>query len=114
MAGPSVILNQWTHLVGTHDGTTGRFYVDGISVGTPVNTPFLPNDGMIFTVGIQDGGAFAPFFGQLDEVAVYSTALSAARVLVHYNERNVAPLFDVSATLSDLSISKAVLSDAGD
>jgi len=33
-----------------------------------------------------NGGLNAGFLGSLDEMAVYSTALSAARVAAHYNQ----------------------------
>ncbi len=34
VSGPAIVLNQWTHLVATYDGTTARMYVNGALVGS--------------------------------------------------------------------------------
>ena len=31
--GADVVMNRWTHLLGTYDGTVMRFYIDGVLVG---------------------------------------------------------------------------------
>ena len=83
--GPAVVLNQWTHLVGTFDGTNQVLYVNGqrvvsqaalLSVNTaaPLNIGRGAND--------QSGAFYWP--GSIDEVAVYGTALTASQVLDHY------------------------------
>ena len=77
------------HVVGTWDGSTATVYINGsvtgtlssaiaVSVGNP--TPFFAG-GDLF-----DNNAFGDnYYGTLDEVAFYTTALSAGRVLAHYN-----------------------------
>ncbi len=83
----------WTHLVGTYDAatTTQRFYVNGVEQGTgliaangytpnstlPMRLAGWPNDN-----GDIGGGTFTG--GGMDEVAVYSTALTETQVLEHY------------------------------
>lgn len=86
LTGPPVVNNRWTHLAATYDGTTKRFYVDGVEVATSV-APFLPNAAQLLRIGggINEqafGGLF--FYGDLDEVAFYGHALSADRVLARF------------------------------
>ena len=75
------------HLVGTYDGATMRFYVDGalnrvLHVRGAIDGYAANRDGM----GI--GGEFVDenpvFHGRIAEVAIYPAALSADTVLRHY------------------------------
>ena len=79
--GPAVTLGKWTHLVGTYDGATMRFYVDGDLVGSTVQ-PYgiLPSGKAPFLIG---AGA-SRWLGGLDEMAVYGYALSPEQVALHY------------------------------
>ncbi|HTR75018.1 MAG TPA: LamG-like jellyroll fold domain-containing protein, partial [Solirubrobacterales bacterium] len=71
----------WTHVVGTWDGVTMRIYVDGELCGE-VESTRRPSSSSTFYVGF---GQLAPwFYGAIDEVAYYPTALSAERVHEHY------------------------------
>jgi len=76
----------WTHLVLTSDGSTARLYVNGLlaasaSGGYAVN-PSVP---LGIGAGTYDGSTWMQYFpGSIDEVAVYGTALSAARIQAHY------------------------------
>lgn len=84
--------NAWHHVVGTYTQAGGlRIYVDGTLRVTNSNTPTAsPNYTGRWRAGAEDLSAWTPtgatyFVGQLDEIAVYSSALSAARVTAHYN-----------------------------
>ncbi len=84
--GPRVALNEWAHLVGTYDGTTASFYVNG-ALSATTTTPFVPNlsYGLRLGAGATEdltGNFFFP--GRIDEVAVYNRALSEGRVQSHY------------------------------
>lgn len=69
------------HLTLTYDGTTAIFYVQGVSRVT--NTPTLNITYGNASIG-QDVGTGLFLSGVIDEVAIYNSALSAARVLAHY------------------------------
>jgi hypothetical protein len=81
----TVTLNSWAHLVGTYDGTTARLYVDGVQAGSTTTGSSI-NTTRAFGIGATNsGGSWAGFFpGSIDEVAVYTAALSQARIQAHY------------------------------
>ena len=85
VAGPPVSLNTWTHLVGTYDGTTARLYVNGTwptpRLSATSGTPPVRSG---WRAATTDGAANYFLPGRVDEVAVYASALSAARVSAHF------------------------------
>ena len=73
-----VPLNAWTHLAATYDGATLRLYVNGTQVGSKPQTGSIPAS----TGPLRIGGnsIWSEWFrGLIDEVRVYSRALTAAR-----------------------------------
>ncbi len=86
MGSPSnVVVGEWTHLVGTYDGTTKNFYVNGALVGSAA-TVLAPNTARPLRVGAGATEGAGQFFfnGDVDEVAVFGRALSGAEVTGHY------------------------------
>lgn len=84
------------HVVVRRTGTgTIAFFVNGVPRGTGssgITTPALR-----FHIGAQEtnannGTMFRWFAGRIDEVAIYGTALSDARIAAHYAASRVAPL----------------------
>jgi hypothetical protein len=76
-------LLTWYHLVGTYDGTNGAFYVNGTLLGSASGSGYLVNPSNPLGIGQRgDGNCF--FDGNLDEVAMYTNALSLARIQAHY------------------------------
>lgn len=79
----------WHHIVGTVPagaGGTSRCYVDGVEVGT-----FSPQNGSYNTYNVDANVHIAgtttrdiQLAGKRDEFAIYTTELSAARILAHY------------------------------
>ncbi len=76
----------WYHVVGTYDGTTIKLYVNGVlngssgTVAGPIaTTPYAIN------IGRNPAYTGDYFPGSLDEIALYNKALTAARILAHYN-----------------------------
>ena len=57
--GPPVEIGQWTHLVGVHDGTDMKFYVNGALAGTIPNAVFSPIGGFGAGVPCTIGGGSA-------------------------------------------------------
>ena len=84
--------NQWHHLVGICDEANGyvRLFVDGTNVA---QTAITPNTGLLnstspMSIGARQSGAATAydnqFAGYLEEVAIYSYALSTNQVRAHY------------------------------
>ena len=82
--------NNWYHIIMTHDGTTNKFYINGIRQSTSVavgsanswiddNTAGLDT----FSIGVVDRNGFYAFFeGDIDEAGIWSRALTDGGVAV--------------------------------
>jgi Concanavalin A-like lectin/glucanases superfamily len=75
-AGNHLAQNTWTHLAGTFDGATMRFYVNGQLVGSLATTaPIDLTDGVL-RIGGDSVWRGEEFPGVIDEVRIYNRALS--------------------------------------
>jgi hypothetical protein len=79
--------NTWYHVAVSVSGTTATFYVNGALDSAPACAARGSWSGgrAIGARSDGSGGATTNWPGRLDEVAIYNTALSAARILAHYN-----------------------------
>jgi len=76
--------DAWTHVVGTRQGGVCALYFNGVQVATANLSAFTPAaTTRPVTIGTDDGLGFMA--GRPDEVAIYAHALSATRVLAHYD-----------------------------
>jgi hypothetical protein len=76
--------SNWHHVVGVFDGTNGYLYQDGVLVAGPTAaTGYVPNPNVDLSIGARSDGSFE-FNGEIDEVAIYTNALSAAQVSADY------------------------------
>ncbi|HUD46333.1 MAG TPA: LamG domain-containing protein [Candidatus Baltobacteraceae bacterium] len=103
-SGPVVPL-QWTHLVGTFDGTNQNFYVNAQLVGTAIGTGYLADndsDGMIGAVPNAGFPPYGPWLGGVDQVAFYTNALTSEQISNDYaagiNSLSVRPMAPLIAT----------------
>lgn len=99
----------WHHVAGTYDGTTIRVYVNGVERGTGASGTAIPATAQVVAIGRStDFGAY--FGGTIDDVALYGSALSAARILDHYEAgtlylgRKLVPGRPVRVTSTHLGI----------
>src|SRR2546425_6460313 len=78
--GPSVLaVNTWTHLATTFDGATVRLYVNGAQVASQAQTTPLTTSTGTLQIG-GDAYTGENFAGLIDEVRIYSRALSVAEI----------------------------------
>jgi archaellum component FlaF (FlaF/FlaG flagellin family) len=81
----TVPLNAWSHIVGTWDGTTMRSYINGTQVGTMTlsGTVTEINNDALIGAGV-DVTEPQYFNGIIDELKVFTKALTAAEVQAEY------------------------------
>ncbi|PFG38837.1 concanavalin A-like lectin/glucanase superfamily protein [Georgenia soli] len=72
-------LGSWVHLAGTYDGTTMRFYVDGVLQGSVAGPAAVATNALGLGIGAEPGGN-RKFRGGIDEVRLYDRALSAQEI----------------------------------
>jgi Concanavalin A-like lectin/glucanases superfamily len=81
--GQDLPLNTWTHLAGTFDGSTVRFYINGTLAGTAAATSLGPTNNEPLRIGTS--GTCSGFVGLIDEVELFNRALSQAEIQAIYN-----------------------------
>jgi hypothetical protein len=80
-----VPLNQWTHVVGTFDGTNMKMYVNGV-LQSQHPTATMSVNSQALTIGVENGTCTQNYFpGTLDELAIYDHVLTALQVARHYH-----------------------------
>jgi hypothetical protein len=81
----SSIDTVWTHIVGVYDGSDLILYIDGAEADRAVGVPTPTNNtSNIIQLGRRSTGANFTAM-DLADVAAYPSALSATRILAHYN-----------------------------
>ena len=82
--GPSTILDAWTMLTLTYDGSDSKFYINGANVANTssaiYNTPASPN---FFLGQVIEGSG--KYLGDLDEAGIWNKTLSDAEIIQLYN-----------------------------
>jgi hypothetical protein len=81
----SVNDGNWHHVVGVRDSGTIKLYLDGseIATGTDNTGNIDISDPLIIGAGQAFGGSVGNFFkGEIDEVAIWNTALNAGQILL--------------------------------
>lgn len=100
---PQVVpLNSWTHFVGTYDGASLRLYRNGIEVASAARTEALPAGSSTYYLGRRwDAVGERWWVGRIDEVAVYPSALTPARIQAHYGAGTCGAVTGYELTTTD-------------
>ncbi len=94
-------IEEWLHLVGTYDGSTVHYYVNGKQEKRyAVNGGKIPKGGLLLGIGDRSDGCNCDTIqGYIDEFRIYDRVLSAAEV-----QKNMdATGLDVSPSANHLS-----------
>ncbi len=73
-------IGVWTHIAATFDGTTVKFYINGVQSGNGGNFSFGQKRDASLHFGCNDPNGGNPFNGALDDVRLYDTALSVDEI----------------------------------
>ena len=79
-----ITTNTWQHVVGTYDGTTIKVYINGVLAGSRAQTGAIPTSAVALNIGSFNNGGGDFFNGAIDDVRIYSRALSSAEILRLY------------------------------
>lgn len=115
LAGANVANSAWHHLVATYDGTSLRLYVDGaLSAGPTVSAVYqntTPTD--VWRIGGRSDFS-SPAQCTIDEVALYTSALSLAKIQAHYAARTfLSGVGTASGTSTVTGVGATVRAGAG-
>ena len=84
--GKTVLKTGTKYLVGTtKTGGTNKVYVNGVDDTASTETREVTNNTGVLRIGSEEGEAGENFNGVIDEFVIYGSALSAERMLAHYN-----------------------------
>ena len=84
----TIAANTWYHVVGVYDGANISIYVNGVKTSTTTGTVvYVPNTNSPTRIGAGTPETAPSLFlpGSLDNVAIYNSVLSDAKIQSHYD-----------------------------
>ena len=103
---------RWHHVVATKAGASVHLYIDGVEVTGPVTNRTMVDSTRSFVIGQSSGTAF--FSGRIDEVAVYSRAITPSQVTDRYRAGSapvIAAAGDIACSPSDAAFNAGLGTD---
>ncbi len=100
---PSYLLNTWYHFALTYDGSSAKFYLNGIHTNSKTLT--LNTSNSVFYIGAGAWTNTNYFNGLIDEVKIYNTALTAEEVKQDYNQGSVVQFGTTNQTIGGTTTS---------
>lgn len=88
LGGSEVVLNSWTHLAATYDGSEMHFYINGKESGS-TKSKFVPNKACPLRIGAGNTEANPDDFfpGEITEVRIWNQARNAERIQASMSQR---------------------------
>ena len=79
----NVSLGYWNHIAVTYDGSTIRFYLNGLNVGNKTRPGSLTDNSNPVCIGSYNCTLGAFFNGSIDEVKIYNMTLNQSEIAKH-------------------------------
>ena len=96
--------NQWASIVATRDSSSFRLYIDGTQAASQPSPPASAQNGQNLFIG-TDAGSNYFFDGKIDDIRIYSRALSTNEIsLLYHHEKAKTPLTNSPTCSSMFSI----------
>lgn len=90
----SLVVNTWSHVVVTYNGSVMKIYIDGVEKGSTSTTSTIAANNQAIGIGGVTGLDF--FNGEIDDLRLYNRGLSAAEVTALHQS------YGVGIQISDL------------
>jgi hypothetical protein len=90
--GNELKVNEWRHVVMTHDGTSDKMYMNGLLVNEKAYSGALNVTTHPFGIGYDPIDKANYFDGLLDDIMLFDEALTAAQIAGLYAAQSVAPV----------------------
>jgi hypothetical protein len=94
----------WHHVAGTYNGSVGNLYIDGNLVSSStcaVGTPYNGSDSL--TIGYSTMAGHSYFNGTIDDVKIFSRALSGVQIAQEYARAEKYCRFAKSVSMANVS-----------
>ncbi len=97
-------LNSWTHVLCTYKDNVRKLYIDGVLNAQDAPTGTMTPDDLDLVIGnFSTPGDSYRFRGKIDEVKLYSSALTAEQVKLEVNQGSSVAYGGTTSEASDLS-----------
>jgi len=89
LQGADVVLNTWTHVAATYDGSTMKLYINGELSGSPIQSKILINNQYPLRIGagMTEGSPTYFFNGKIAEVRLWDKARSQEEIQNSMHQR---------------------------
>ncbi len=85
-ASGAIASDRWYHLTGVYDGTAVRLYINGVEMVTTACYDTITPATIELIIGTSPGSFLRYFDGVIDDIRIYSRALSASEIVDLYHE----------------------------
>lgn len=81
----SISLNTWQMVGVSFNGSQAIMYVNGVNVATSTSSALPPNVSGVVRIGTRASATDRSYYGYIDEVSIWSTALAPSDITAIYN-----------------------------
>jgi hypothetical protein len=95
---------QWYFIATTYSENVSKIYLDGILLGSSdLSVPIVPDNNPL-TIGLESQADAEYMHGKLDDIRIYSRALTETEILDLYHENGWAGGNQISGTIRDVIV----------